>query len=113
MPRKTNKRKSLKGGFWPFSSSSNVSQPEQLDTSGNPVKKGFFSTLFGNSSSKQQQPLQPPKLEQPLQPPKLEQPQEPIQTIEKKPEFLGGKRKNKSNKKSKKSKKNKTIKTKK
>jgi hypothetical protein len=115
MPRKTNKRKSLKGGFWPFSSSSNVSQTEQLDASGNPVKKGLFSSLFSNSSSKQQQPLQQP-LPQPQQQPQQPLPQEQLQTIEKKSEILGGNRKNRknrSNKKSRNVKRNKTIKSKK
>jgi len=114
MSRKSNKqlRKSSKGGFWPFSS--NSSQPEQLDASGNPVKKGFFSKLFGNSSSKQEAPApvqeqKPLALEAPLEP---QQPPKPIEN-EKKPEILGGKRRNKSNKKSKKSKKSKTMKSKK
>jgi hypothetical protein len=43
-------RKSMKGGFWPFTSSNSVdtSQPQQVSQ---PVKKGFWESLFGSKKT--------------------------------------------------------------
>ena len=50
-------RKSMKGGFWPFTSSKPV-DPNQPQPVSQPVKKGFWESLFG--SKKPAEPVPAP-----------------------------------------------------